>query len=99
MGIADENNSLLLTGLARGLELIAGLPLHRVRRVDHLPAKIDPKPHQLRVSLEVPLGIEVVAEVVVMVLVEALLLCGAPRVVMALIQRARVDGERRNPYT
>ena len=64
--------------------------------MNHLPAEVHAESHEIGIATEVPVGIEVVGEVVVVVVVELLLLRDAPGVIEAFIQRACI--ERRDAY-
>ena len=84
-----------LTRPSRRRKLIPWQPLHRTLRRQHPPSQIHPEPCQLRVPREVHLRGVIVCEVVVAMLVIVLLLRHAPRRVMALELRSRLNRKRR----
>src|SRR5216683_7139615 len=85
-------------GLPCRLKLIARVPLNHLRSRQRLPPQLHPEPVQLRIPLEVPVLVIVVAEVVIVMRREVGMLLSSPCCIVSFIQVSRLHRKRRNPH-
>ena len=85
-------------GFSGRFELVVGFPINGVGGGEGLPAEVHAEAVQFGVAGEVPVGVVVVAEVVIVVGGEVFVLLLAPGRVMAFVEVAGFDGEGGDAY-
>src|SRR4051794_11405639 len=94
-----RNRKLFFRCPACGFEFVAWQPLNHLWRSDRLPAKLHAEADELSVSGEVPVGVVVVGEVVVVMVDEVFGDGIAPCAVVAFEELALIDRECRDAYS